>query len=86
MSGVEHPDGNVIWMEDKALGRLMFQGHISFQKVAQLDLDAFDRAVISQPINSAADLFQTLEILFRRAAEQDGQNGVSSHSHAEREG
>lgn len=51
---------------------LTFSGRVNLCDLHDLmmTLDHVDRAVIRSPVNSAADLFQTLEIIFRRTAEK----------------
>ena len=49
---------------------LSFSGALNQADLVKLRLDDFDRQVVMSPMTNAADLFQTLEIVFRRMAEQ----------------
>jgi hypothetical protein len=48
-----------------------FHGFISRECLSQLKLDHIDRQVVGSDARSDADVLQSLEIIFRRAAEQD---------------
>jgi hypothetical protein len=63
-------NSKVSWHYDPESRDLVFQGRLSQQDILSLELDALDRAVVMSPITSAADLFQTLELLWSRAFEQ----------------
>jgi hypothetical protein len=65
-------DTHVEWMNEPHGLALSFSGRINLFDLSELmkTLDHVDRAVVNSPINSAADLFQTLEIIFRRRAER----------------
>jgi hypothetical protein len=58
--------------EDFATGDKLLFVRVPRLDLQNIKLDSFDRAVINTPIQSAADVFQDLEILARRQAEQDG--------------
>lgn len=47
-----------------------FSGRVNLHDLAKLKLDHVDRAIVFSPANTAADMLQTLEIIFRRMAEQ----------------
>lgn len=51
---------------------LEFHGRITVRAMEDLKLDHVDRQVIASPVRNAADMLQSLEILFRRWAERYG--------------
>lgn len=60
---------------------LEFYGRITIAAMQGLRLDPLDHQILSEPINSAADLLQSLEIIFRRHAEQHHHRGNPSTGH-----
>lgn len=59
------------WIEkDVATGEIRFGGTIEMYDFARIRLDRMDQAVIDTPADTAADHLQSLEILYRRHAEQ----------------
>lgn len=52
-------------------GNLHFHGTVTAEDLNRLRLDPFDKAVIFSPIEQAADILQSLEIVFRRMREQN---------------
>lgn len=51
-------------------GKLTFRGEITRKDLESLRLDGFDRMLISEEPESAADVLLQLETIFRRAQEQ----------------
>jgi hypothetical protein len=51
-------------------GDISFKGEVSVHDLATLRLDHIDRQVISSDAVTAADMLQSLEIIFRRHGEQ----------------
>lgn len=72
MASDKRYDTHVEWFHEPESHALSFSGRVNLHDLAELmkTLDHMDRAVINSPVNSAADLFQTLEIIFRRRAEK----------------
>lgn len=62
----------ISWHFEPGTHDLVFSGRVKAVDLVRLRLDPLDRAVVNSSMTNAADLFQTLEILFRRAAEQGG--------------
>jgi hypothetical protein len=60
----------VEWWEDPRTGDLTFKGRVSKRDLEALKLDRIDIMVLGEPILTAADLFQNLEIIARRLLEQ----------------
>jgi hypothetical protein len=58
--------------EDLITGDRIFKGVVPRKDLMDIQLDNFDRMVVNSPETSAADVFQTLEILARRQQEQLG--------------
>lgn len=50
--------------------RWSFNGFVSDDDLARLDLDHLDRLVISSPVEEPADILQSLELIFRRLHQQ----------------
>ena len=67
---VERTDTHVEWQMSPDKRCLSFSGALNQADLVKLRLDDFDRQVVMSPMTNAADLFQTLEIVFRRMAEQ----------------
>lgn len=53
-----------------------FRGSIGCDDIARLRLDALDRALLNDGAENAADFLLILEMLFRRHAEQTGEQIV----------
>ena len=53
-----------------------FRGSISCDDIGRLRLDALDRALLNDGAENAADSLLILEMLFRRHAEQTGEQIV----------
>lgn len=60
--------------EDFSTGDKLITARVPRRDLVEIELDAFDRAVLRQPEETAADIFQSLEILARRQAEQKPKN------------
>lgn len=61
----------------KALDKTIeFHGSIGCDDIARLRLDALDRALLNNGAENAADSLLILEMLFRRHAEQTGEQIV----------
>lgn len=56
--------------EDLETGDKLVKARIPKADIAEIELDRLDRAVLATPAETAADVFQDLEILARRQAEQ----------------
>ena len=61
---------HLTWRRDADTGDLVFAGRLRMIDVVDLNLDGLDRAVIEEPVTSAADLLQSLELIFRRLHQQ----------------
>ena len=57
--------------KDLATGRITFSGHITEHDLANLRLDNIDRMVVVSEPENPADVLQSLEIIFRRHAQQN---------------
>ncbi len=57
-----------------ATGETTFSGKITKEDLQKIQLDWIDKMVVDSPAESAADYLQSLEILFRRHAEQQDNN------------
>jgi hypothetical protein len=62
---------NVKIERDEAHKRLRIVATLEDGDMAGLRLDAFDQMVIDTPFKEPADIFQNLEIIFRRMKEQN---------------
>lgn len=58
--------------EDLQHNRKVVTAYIPYADLAEIKLDVIDRAVLLSPSETAADVFQDLEILARRQAQQSG--------------
>lgn len=52
-------------------GMILFSGRVSPSDLCNLRLDHIERQVLGSPALTAADQLQSLEIIFRRAQEQN---------------
>lgn len=60
-------NSKVEWMTvPERYGDIEFSGRLCAADLMNLGLDHMERAVVMSPIKSASDLFQTLEIIWRR--------------------
>lgn len=66
------------WGSDPVTGDWWFKGRITQDDMADLRLDALDRAIIQQPTQSAADVLLSAEIVFRRLAQQAAEKNTTS--------
>lgn len=51
--------------------KITFHGEFTMAELEAIRLDHLDRLVVGSPAKSCADILQSLEILFRRWAEQN---------------
>lgn len=56
--------------EDPETGDKLITARVPKVDLVELKLTDFDRAVLAQPEENAADIFQSLELLARRQSEQ----------------
>ena len=58
---------------DMMSGDRLITARVPLKDLIDIKLDDFDKAVLNQPEETAADIFQSLELLARRQAQQGGQ-------------
>ena len=58
------------WWRDLETQDLIFEGRISMNDYAKLDLDQTDRFTLQTPVHKASDFLFCAETLFRRAEQQ----------------
>lgn len=74
---MERTDTHFQWTTPPAgLPFMEFSGRLNLSDLVKLKLDHVDRAVVFSPATTAADMLQTLEIIFRRMAEQQSGSAV----------
>ncbi len=57
---------------DIATGDIIFNGRVVSSDMVRTRFDRIDRACLSTKVETAADIMQNLEIIFRRIGEQHG--------------
>jgi len=73
------PRSYVEWHIDIRSGATVFCGCVHPIDLLELRLDQIDHIVLNEPIVTAADFFQNMELIFRRMAQQAGRT-ASDHS------
>jgi hypothetical protein len=63
-------------MRDEALREIRFRGCITDRELLSMQLDGLERMTIDAKAENAADYLQSLEILYRRYAEQNQASNV----------
>lgn len=62
---------HITYSKDVTTGDIIFLGRVCDSDLVGLDLDKLDRMVIGSPIENAADVLQSLEIIFRRLGKKN---------------